>query len=81
MREDDKFPSISEQGKNIIKTVFDVVSQPTDMFAPEEKQVERMSVCKECEYYSKRQNRCKQCGCFLTVKVKFNSATCPVGKW
>jgi len=24
---------------------------------------------------------CKQCGCFMTIKTKYEAAKCPLGKW
>jgi len=81
----EEFPSIPEQGNNLAKFTFEVVkgaiTSSTPVFASEELQQERLSICKECEYYSKRQNRCKKCGCFLSHKVKFQQTVCPVQKW
>jgi len=84
----EEFPSIKEQGKNLAKFTIQVVkdsvldlSAPTNMFASDELKEERMSICKKCEYYSARQVRCKQCGCWLVQKVKFTSSTCPIERW
>ena len=84
----EEFPSIKEQGKSLAKFTFEVVkdsvthlSTPSEVFANEELKEERMSICKKCEYYSIRQNRCKHCGCWLEHKVKFSSSQCPVHKW
>ena len=85
----EEFPSIKEQGKNLAKftiqvvkdSVVDIGSAPTNLFASKELKEERMSICKKCEYYSARQVRCKQCGCWLVQKVKFTSSTCPIEKW
>jgi uncharacterized paraquat-inducible protein A len=81
----ESFPSLPEQGKNLAKFTFDVVkdvvSVSRPVFVSEEKQKERLSVCKTCDYYSPKQKRCKKCGCFLTHKVQFEVSQCPVGKW
>ena len=79
MNEKEQFPSIKEQGKNLAQFAFNVLHNP--LLVSEEKKEERLNVCKKCEYYSMRQNRCKQCGCYLTHKVKFEVSACPVGKW
>jgi hypothetical protein len=89
MKEEEKFPSINEQGKNLAKFTFEVVknviditsTHETGLLASEEKQKERMDICKKCDYYSVRQNRCRQCGCYLGTKVKFGVSQCPIGKW
>ena len=40
-----------------------------------------MDICKKCEHYSPRQVRCKQCGCWLTQKIKFTNSKCPIERW
>jgi ribosomal protein S14 len=86
---DEEFPSVNEQGKNLAKFTFEVVknvidlspSNETKLLLSKEEQKERLDVCKKCDYYSVRQNRCKQCGCHLSHKVKFGVSRCPIGKW
>jgi uncharacterized paraquat-inducible protein A len=82
----EEFPSLPEQGKNLAKFTFDVVKSVTvapsvPVLVSEERQKERLDICKKCEYYSVRQNRCKKCGCFLSHKVKFGASACPIEKW
>ena len=85
----EEFPSLPEQGKNIAKFTFEVVKNVIDisprnetkLIIPEEEQKQRLDVCKKCDYYSVRQNRCRQCGCYLGTKIKFGASTCPIGKW
>ena len=86
---EEQFPSINEQGKNLAKFTFEVVknvidispSNETKLIVSEEEQKQRLDVCKKCEYYSVRQNRCRECGCHMGTKVKFGVSECPVGKW
>ena len=42
---------------------------------------ERFAICKECPELIPVINTCKQCGCFMTAKVKLPNAECPLGKW
>ena len=42
---------------------------------------ERWSHCEGCEHLIKATNTCKKCGCFMKVKTKVATASCPVGKW
>ena len=42
---------------------------------------ERFAICKECPKLRKVVNTCKECGCFMTEKVKLPNAFCPIGKW
>ena len=41
----------------------------------------RLDVCNGCEFLFKKTNTCKKCGCFMTLKVKLENASCPIGKW
>lgn len=41
---------------------------------------ERLSICKECPKLLPTGN-CKECGCFMNIKVKLPIAACPLGKW
>lgn len=76
----DEFPSIIKQGKNIISSIKDIVSG--DQFlASNDIQQHRMDVCRMCDSYSERRKRCKECGCFLEIKVKFSYSECPLNKW
>ena len=85
----EEFPSIKEQGKNLAKFTFEVVKDSVlnigvtegEVFANDELKKERMDICKKCEHYSMRQERCKQCGCWLVHKVKFKVSECPIKKW
>jgi hypothetical protein len=48
--------------------------------ASEELAEERMSICQACPELLPTKN-CKQCGCFMTIKTKYEAAKCPLGKW
>tara|TARA_R100000734_G_scaffold19149_1_gene18616 strand:- start:1742 stop:1978 length:237 start_codon:yes stop_codon:yes gene_type:complete len=41
----------------------------------------RWSTCLTCDYFLHKSSRCSQCGCFMKVKAKMNSAKCPKNKW
>ena len=88
----EEFPDIKEQGKNLakftVKVVKDVViNTGSDNEAggfvsdAKDKQKERWDICKVCEHYSVRQQRCKKCGCYLEYKIKFDVSECPINKW
>lgn len=48
---------------------------------PEEIAESRLEICRNCEFYRKRTNQCKKCGCFMKLKTKLEEARCPIGKW
>jgi hypothetical protein len=41
----------------------------------------RYSICDACPSLIKATKQCKECGCFMKLKVKLAAATCPLGKW
>jgi hypothetical protein len=41
----------------------------------------RMSLCMDCPELINATKQCKQCGCFMNMKVKLEKATCPIGRW
>jgi len=47
----------------------------------EESQKKRWEICNRCEFLTKSLKRCQKCGCFMALKVKFDYASCPKGKW
>lgn len=42
---------------------------------------ERLDICKTCPELFGPLNNCRQCGCFMNIKVRIYSSTCPLGKW
>ena len=50
-------------------------------FTPDKQSVERMKMCLQCEYFYKPTKQCMQCSCFMPIKVRLRSQSCPVGKW
>ena len=41
----------------------------------------RYSICLDCPEFINLTKQCKQCGCFMKTKTKFEKAKCPIGKW
>jgi len=67
------------------KTVKDLNQAAKDVFmrrfTPEDVKVIRMDICRTCDRWDERFNRCKECGCQMKVKVNLTSSECPLGKW
>lgn len=51
------------------------------IFVEKEQAQLRYDICKKCVHYESVTTLCKECGCVTKMKVKFASATCPLGKW
>jgi hypothetical protein len=41
----------------------------------------RFAICEECPRLIKSTKQCKECGCFMKLKVKIATAECPLSKW
>lgn len=41
----------------------------------------RYNICKKCDKFLSVTAQCKECGCFMKMKVKLENAECPLGKW
>lgn len=42
---------------------------------------QRMSICRTCENFKERTQRCGLCHCFMNMKTRLSGANCPIGKW
>ena len=48
-------------------------------YASDDEYKRRLEICNECE--SNRNDRCVECGCFVSIKAKWASEECPLRKW
>jgi len=53
----------------------------TTAYATEEVAQNRWSICEGCPRLLKATSQCKECGCFMKIKVKLEDAVCPLKKW
>ena len=78
--EEIKLPSTTEMAKNFIKSAAKHVAGGMKNVT-DEKQNERLKICSECPFIVENGSRCGKCGCFLQTKTKWESSSCPIGKW
>ena len=73
------YPSGPEMARNVVKSMIEAAKNPVpatnDVFE------RRIGICKGCDYFDDKRNRCKKCGCLLAAKLRVRNARCPVGKW
>lgn len=50
-------------------------------YASDEKQRTRLAICSTCDKFNPTMKVCKECGCFLPGKIKFEQSSCPLQKW
>jgi hypothetical protein len=62
-------------------------TRPWDVLDPnvkkstEDESTTRFNICLSCDRLMRVTNQCRECGCFMNLKVKLKDATCPLGKW
>jgi hypothetical protein len=47
----------------------------------EREREKRLNICKTCNKFDPFLGRCKECGCFIKLKIWFANSSCPLGKW
>lgn len=62
-------------------------TRPWDIINPQIPRAEdelankRLDICFGCDRLVNVTKQCKECGCFMALKVKLQQAVCPLGKW
>ena len=51
------------------------------LVADKETAFARLDVCAECPRLFAPTFTCRECGCFMKVKVRLAGSSCPLGKW
>lgn len=42
---------------------------------------QRLTTCRKCHLYDAKKGKCKDCGCYLSIKASWASEKCPLNKW
>ncbi len=77
-----KFPSGMRMAKNFAKAIVDYAK--SGFVNRTKKEIKRVrTICEACDaYYTKGITpRCTYCGCCTNIKIKWESESCPIGKW
>ena len=75
-----KFPPLYEQAVSLSKAVIKQVAAGNPERTGEE--LERVrNICNSCEFFVKEKERCIKCGCYMTVKRRWATSNCKIGKW
>jgi hypothetical protein len=54
---------------------------PKTEYEDEDVSKARLEICESCPRLIKTTKQCRECGCFMALKVKLKNATCPINKW
>ena len=79
-----QYPDFWQQMKNFkefAKSVGQNAVQGDEIFVAEKKRKKREEICLSCSQFNKESKKCYLCGCYMVVKWKFKSATCPIDMW
>jgi hypothetical protein len=77
-----KMPGMLEMAKNLMNDGSKIVSNAlkgNSTLVSEELRNSRWSICQACPFLTN--DRCTKCGCFMKVKVAFQTSKCPESKW
>jgi Family of unknown function (DUF6171) len=55
--------------------------RPNTEYSSQELAAERIEICEKCPRLTPVTYQCKECGCFMKIKVKLQKAACPLEKW
>lgn len=90
---DTKMPSMFQMAKNAASAIrgeLKNVAAGGQQISREEVE-NRMKICDGCEFFTpnipelseaeKNDRRCVKCGCYMALKHRLTSSSCPVGKW
>lgn len=73
-----KMPSIKKQAEGFMDSAKKVIKSKA-RFIDKDEYDKRMEECSSCEFIKK--GRCSKCGCYMNIKGKFKSMSCPIDKW
>jgi hypothetical protein len=81
-----EYPSWLTMAGNATKAATEVVSaiaHGKQIVRSEQEQIQCLTICHACKWYDPDQERCRECGCYLNLKVRLASWHCPLDppKW
>ncbi len=81
-----EYPSLFQQTTNLGHAVGSVVTSAVrgePITVSQEEQARRLAICHACATYDPVGDRCRGCGCFLSLKTRIATQHCPLDppKW
>lgn len=78
----EELPTAVEMAKNLMKDGTAIIKNAfsgNKTLVDDEERIKRWSICTTCPRL--QNDRCLECGCFMKVKVAFQTSKCPIGNW
>lgn len=72
-----KHSTIRDQIVDVIENVVFTFSKQV----PDSTLEVRKKECSTCPLFDSSSNKCRSCGCYMTVKWAYEKSTCPLKKW
>ena len=80
----DKFPSKLNMIRSAAKQLYysaKSAKRGLPVFVSSDVAQERFEICNDCDMFDKKTTRCKECGCFMKIKINLADVKCPIDKW
>lgn len=75
-----QYPSFVKQAGSVIEAAGRFVASGFATVTQEEHD-RRRAICAACEHFDAAANRCRKCGCGLSVKPWMKAMHCPINRW
>lgn len=77
------YPKIGKMASTFVKALKDeAISIASGEESIDQNTIDkRIDTCNSCDFFMKKNERCIKCGCFIKLKARMRSQTCPIGKW
>jgi len=78
----EELPSVMEMAKNLAADGTKIIKNAifgNKTLVDDELREQRWSICQQCPRL--QNDRCLECGCFMKVKVAFQTSKCPLENW
>ncbi|MGZ5996121.1 MAG: DUF6171 family protein [Isosphaeraceae bacterium] len=70
------YPSLLAQAGNLARAAAAFVADGLAVVGDEE-QARRLELCRTCPQFDADQGRCRLCGCFMSLRARIQSSSCP----
>jgi len=73
-------PNILTKAKNLVKDTAKHIANGAENLNDKEYLI-RINTCKSCDLFNEGKKICESCGCYMPVKARWRTSTCPKNKW
>lgn len=74
-------PQEARRGDETKDVTFFSLLNPKEPRSDSELAESRLAICRTCDFFNLRLEKCTKCGCFMKLKTTLERAKCPIGHW